>query len=117
MKDVENFRHKSHIIKHWLRDQKDLVEPSPFTFRVTSMFKDCLSRQIGEALRIFFSQDTILNSKSEYLDNCITRLTVEESQWERKERERRMRRFKRSYRRLRWKSSEGWLSHGERHQR
>ena len=51
------------------------------------MFKDCLSRQIGEALRIHFSPDIILNSKSEYLDSCITRLTIEESQWERKERE------------------------------
>ena len=87
MKDAEKFSHKSHIIKHWLRDHKDIVEPPPFTFSVTGMFKDCLSRQIGEALRIFFSQDIILNSKSEYLDNCITRLTVEESQWERKERE------------------------------
>ena len=28
----------------------------------------------------------ILNSKSEYFDNCITRLTIEESQWERRER-------------------------------
>ena len=51
------------------------------------MFKDCLSRQIGEALRIQYSPDMILNSKSEYLDNCITRLTIEESQWERRERE------------------------------
>ena len=29
-----------------------------------------------------------MNRKSEYLDNCITGLTIEESQWERKERER-----------------------------
>jgi hypothetical protein len=65
-----------------------LVEPPPFTFKITSMFKDCLSRQIGEALQIQFSPDVILNSKSEYLDNCITRLAIEESQWERKERER-----------------------------
>ena len=63
------------------------MEPPPFTFSITTMFKDCLSRQIGEALRIQYSPDMILNSKSEYLDNCITRLTIEESQWERKERE------------------------------
>ena len=52
------------------------------------MFKDCLFRQIGESLRIKYSPDVILNGKSEYLDNCISRLTIEENQWERKERER-----------------------------
>ena len=46
------------------------------------MFMDCLSRQIGEALKINYSKDTLLNSKSEYVKNCLTRLTIEGSSWE-----------------------------------
>ena len=56
-----------------------------FKFKITSLYKDCLSRQIGEALRIYYSKDDILNSKCEYMDNCITRLTIEESPWENRE--------------------------------
>ena len=40
-----------------------------------------------EALRINYTKDNILNSKNEYLKNCITRLTVEEDDWQRKERD------------------------------
>jgi hypothetical protein len=47
-------------------------------FSITAMHKDCLSRQIGEALRINYSKDVILNSKGEYLSNTISRLTIEE---------------------------------------
>ena len=44
---------------------------------------------MAEAIRIQHTKDNILNSKCEYLQNCITRLTVNEEVWERKERERR----------------------------
>ena len=40
-------------------------------------------------MEIFYSRDHILNSKSEYIKNCINRLTVNEPELERKERERR----------------------------
>ena len=53
------------------------------------MYADCLSRQVGEALKIFYSKDRLLNSKSEYVQNCLARITVNEANWERKERERR----------------------------
>ena len=39
-------------------------------------------------MRILFSKDRLLNSKNEYLQNCISRITVSEEVWERKERER-----------------------------
>ena len=42
-----------------------------------------------EAIKIQYSRDNILNRKCEYLQNCITRLVVNEEDWERKERERR----------------------------
>ena len=57
-------------------------------FSVTGRFKDCLSRQIGEALRINYSKDVLLNSKGEYLCNTISRLTIEEGAWESNERSR-----------------------------
>ena len=47
------------------------------------MFKDCLSRQISEALRINHSKDMLLNSKGEYGHNSVSRLTVQEDVWER----------------------------------
>ena len=40
-------------------------------------------------MRINFSKDQLLNSKNEYLQNCITRVVVQEESWEGKERERR----------------------------
>ena len=56
------------------------------SFKITSMFRDCLSHQIGEALRINHSRDRILNSKNEYIQNCISRITVQEDMLERKAR-------------------------------
>ena len=43
-------------------------------FSITSRYKDCLSRQIAEALQINYTRDIILNSKGEYLSNTISRL-------------------------------------------
>ena len=47
-----------------------------------------MSRQIGEAMKINFSKDSLLNSKLEYVKNCLTSLIIEESSWDRSERER-----------------------------
>ena len=55
---------------------------------VTGMFIDCLSRQISEALRINLSKEVLLNSKGEYGNNSVGRLTVQEDAWDRKERDR-----------------------------
>ena len=79
---------KSHIVKHWMSSHPDIPSPPKMTFTVLAMFKDALSRQISEALRIHYSVDNILNSKSEYMSNKISRLTIEEDAWERKERSR-----------------------------
>ena len=57
-------------------------------FSVTGKFKDCLTRQISEALRITNSADVLLNSKSEYGHNSVSRLVVQEDAWVRKERDR-----------------------------
>ena len=57
-------------------------------FSITGRYRDCLSRQVAEALRIHYSKDNILNSKSEYRSNTVSRLSIEEDAWERRERTR-----------------------------
>ena len=66
----------------------DLPSPPKMEFSITARYKDCLSRQIGEALRISYTKDIILNSKGAYMNNTVSRLTIEEDAWERKERSR-----------------------------
>ena len=84
--EAEDFSVKSHIIKHWRLTHPDDLDMPVIKFRITGMFRDALSRQVREALSIFYSKDELLNSKSEYVNNCISRVSVPESDWERKER-------------------------------
>ena len=87
--DARSFSKKSHIVKYWMSCHPEYSNPPPFNFKVTQQFKDCMSRRVEEAIRIQHTKDNILYSKCEYLQNCITRLTVNEEVWERKEREKR----------------------------
>ena len=83
-------RSKEHYddAKHWLRDHSELDTQPQFKFRISGQFKDCLSRQVTEAIKIMFSKDELLNSKSEYLANNISRITIEEDVFDRKRKER-----------------------------
>ena len=85
VRDAENYSPKSHIVKHWMSKHPEISCPPEMEFSITARYHDCLSKQIGEALRINFSKDNILNSKSEYLQNKISRITIEEDVWERRE--------------------------------
>jgi hypothetical protein len=88
VKDAQSFSTKSHIVKHWMTSHPSLPNPPEMQFSVTGMFRDCLSRQISEALRINLSKDVLLNSKGEYGNNSVSRLTVQEDVWDRRERDR-----------------------------
>ena len=77
---------KSHILKHCRLTHPDDIDMPVIKFRLTGMFRDALSRQVREALSIFYSKDELLNSKSAYVNNCKNRISVPESDWERKER-------------------------------
>ena len=66
VRDARTFSVKSHIVKHWMSSHPKLPTPPEMEFMVTGRFKDCLSRQISEALRINNSTDVLLNSKGEY---------------------------------------------------
>ena len=56
------------------------------SFKIRKQFTDCLSRQVGEAVAILLSKDQLLNSKNEYVQNCISRITIQEDSLERKKR-------------------------------
>ena len=65
MSDARSFSSKSHIVKHWMSVHPELYIPPDMAFKITAMFKVCLSRQGAEALRINYSKDELLNSKGE----------------------------------------------------
>ena len=88
LKNAEDFSKGSHIVKHWMSEHPDSSKCPVFSFRIIGRYRDCLSRQVAEALRIMYTTDQILNSKNEYMANCLTRLCVEEDRYERKKRER-----------------------------
>ena len=50
---------------------------SPFKTKVISSYKDCLQRQVSEALKIYNSKDELLNSKNEYASNHLSRIVVD----------------------------------------
>ena len=76
------------MIKHWMLEHEDLDKMPEFRFSILSQHRDALSRQVGEAITIMYSRDILLNSKSEYMNNCLTRVNVDERDCERMERER-----------------------------
>ena len=67
VKDAEAFSAKSHIVKHWMNSHASLSSPPEMAFSISARFKDCLSKQIGEAFKINLSKDVLLNSKGEYV--------------------------------------------------
>ena len=87
-KDAEDFDQGSHMVKHWMNDHPEKDNCPEFSFRIKAKFKDCLSRQVAEAMSILYSKDKLLNSKNEYMANCLTRICVEENTYERKRKER-----------------------------
>ena len=86
--DAKAFSSKSHIVKNWMSAHPELNTPLDMQFKITAMFKYCLSRQVAAALIINHSKDVLLNSKGENMVNSIIRLVVEEESWERKKRAR-----------------------------
>ena len=49
----------------------------PFRIKVIGSYKDCLTRQVSEALKIHNSKDELLNSKNEYASNHLSRIMVD----------------------------------------
>ena len=68
LNDADKFREGSHIIKHWIAEH-----PEEDQFIVLQSFKDSISRQLAEALKIHCTKDQNLNSK-----NYLARTLVQE---------------------------------------
>ena len=63
-RDAQCKQEDSHIIKHWLTDHSDLGTPPKFKMKVVGSFKDSLSRQLSEALRIDLRGGGVLNIRT-----------------------------------------------------
>ena len=73
-------REDSHILKHHLLYYGGNEEPS-FHMRVVGRFRSCLTRQESEAVRIRrWGEGTVLNSKSEFNQCKLGRLTLGEEE-------------------------------------
>ena len=80
----------SHIAKHW--DQDHMGEQMPhFRFKIVRSFKDSLSRQVAESVRIDLRGEGVLNSKSVYSRNTLPRLEIQKTEWEKADEERKKR--------------------------
>jgi hypothetical protein len=76
LREFEKKKEKSVLLKHKMTDHKN--EGVKFKMEITKKFKDALSRQANEAVRIFTRPDReLLNSKSEFNHPPLSRVVVE----------------------------------------
>ena len=83
--DREAKKEDSHQIKHWILCHPELPEPPAFRFKIIKRFKDPMSRQLSEAVRIELRGNGILNSKGEYNRCRVPRLRVDMTEWQQKQ--------------------------------
>ena len=78
MKDLEKKKQKSVLFKHQMTDHRN--EEVKFQMTITNKFKDALTRQANEAVRIFSVPETSsLNSKSKFNHPPLARVVVEKN--------------------------------------
>ena len=78
LKDLEKKKPKSVLFKHQMTDHKN--EEVKFQMKITNKFKDALTRQANEAVRISsVPQSSSLNSKSEFNHPPLARVVVEKN--------------------------------------
>jgi hypothetical protein len=76
LRDLKNKKEKSVLYKHKILDHTH--ENAEFEMEITGVFKDALSRQANEAVRIQSRKTTeSLNSKCEFNSAPVARITVE----------------------------------------
>ena len=78
LKDLEKKKQKSVLFKHQMTDHKN--EEVKFQMKITNKFKDALTRQANEAVRISsVPEASSLNSKSEFNHPPLARVVVEKN--------------------------------------
>ena len=75
---LNNYRQGINIKKH--QDSKHPRQEPVYTARVTARTRDCLSRQVREAVLIRRSDKTILNGESEWHQPALYRVQQEVEQ-------------------------------------
>ena len=80
--DEESRKEDSHRMKHWVLDHPSLLDPPRFKIKVVSSYRDPLTRQVGEAVRIEMRGGNTLNSKTEYNRCRIPRLVIDQEVWQ-----------------------------------
>ena len=79
--DRNGWKEDSHQIKHWMLDHSELKEPPPFRFKLVKCFRDPMSRQISEAVRIELRGESTFNSKPEFNRCRVPRLRIDQEGW------------------------------------
>ena len=77
---VKQLKEDSFIINHWMQAHGTEMTPPDIEFRRIASYRDCLTRQISEALHIEVMGN--LNRKSEFGTNHLARLESSWSQWD-----------------------------------
>ena len=69
-------------MKHWVLDHPNLPDPPKFKMKIISSYREPLTCQVGEAVRIEMSGGNTLNSKTEYNRCRIPRLIIDQEVWQ-----------------------------------
>ena len=80
-RDAEDNSEDSHMVKHWHITHPELPTYPTFNIKVIGSYRDALSRQVAEAVRIELRGDDVLNSKSEFNRSKLPRLTINRDDW------------------------------------
>ena len=73
---------ESHQVKHWQINHPEMEDPPVFKFKIVSTFKDPLTRQHAESVRIERRGPGTLNSKAKYSCCRVPRLRVDMEDWQ-----------------------------------
>ena len=83
IKAGEEKREESFIAKHWQESHPDMRKVPEFRFKIVRSYRDPLTRQVGESVRIDMRKG-VLNSKTMYSRNPLPRLVLEKTDKEKK---------------------------------
>ena len=79
--DVKGGKEESHMLKHWQECHSQEDGDPKFRVRKVGSFRDPLTRQISESVRIDLRGENVLNSKTEYSRCRLPRLTIDKEVW------------------------------------
>ena len=72
------------MVKHWMTKHGEDNECTAFKCSVLSSYRDCLSRQVADVLRIRNSNNSLMYSKSEHTSNWLARVCVDNGRYEKR---------------------------------